>query len=109
MPAPIITHHKNVLLFPHSSDEPRSFVILKALKVEIQHLKKTFQQNGYCAGDIHRSLNPKLRAHSHWEKRAGVASVPFMQGTSGKTSRLLGRSNIRTVHIPGKPAEISEG
>jgi DNA-binding transcriptional MerR regulator len=82
----------------------RSWTICKAdsLDVEIEHLKKTFRQNGYSNQDIKQALHHKKKPQTQQETQTSVAMLPYQQTISNKISRLLDKYNINTVHVPAK-------
>jgi hypothetical protein len=73
-----------------------------SLEKVIQHLRDTFQRNGYSKSEIRRALHPKLKPEPKNNKPAGTAVLPYQQAVSNKISRLLIKYNIKTVHMPIK-------
>jgi hypothetical protein len=69
----------------------------ESLGGEIQHLKCTFQRNGYSKSNIRQ--HPKQKPKSKSEKPVGISVLPYQQAISNKISRLLAKYNIRMVHI----------
>jgi hypothetical protein len=96
---------------PHSSQKQAALKTLihwartvcdaENLDEEINHLKKTFRQNGYRSHLEHKeALIPKQRPQRHKKKPANVAIIPFQQAVLYKISRLLAKHAIKTIRIP---------
>jgi hypothetical protein len=73
----------------------------ESLNSEIQHIK-VFRHNGYSRADFNRAVyhENKTTAGKEKAKATGVVILPFQHTTSYRISRLLGRFNIKAVHIP---------
>jgi hypothetical protein len=69
-----------------------------SLAGEMDHLKKTFQKNGYSTMEIKCDLHPKQKHKTPETKTTSMAIIPYMQTISGKISRLPNRYNIKTIH-----------
>jgi hypothetical protein len=57
------------------------------LEKEIQHLRDTFQRNGYSKSEIRRALHPKLKPEPKNNKLAGTAVLPHPRAVSNGNSR----------------------
>jgi hypothetical protein len=73
-----------------------------SLDEEIEHLKKTFQKNGYSNHNIRQALHKKDKPWPQQEKPTSFARLLYQGATSHKVSRLLSKYSIQTVHIPAK-------
>jgi hypothetical protein len=71
----------------------------ESLRQEIQHLKCTFQQNGYSKSDVRQALHLKQKPESKNEKPTGIA---VLLSHVQQISRLLAKYNIQMVHITKK-------
>jgi hypothetical protein len=80
----------------------KTLCYLGSLKEEIKHLKDTLQGNGYSPNDIRRAICPKQKTELEKIKPKDTALLPYHQTVSNRSSRLLARQNIKTVHIPKK-------
>jgi hypothetical protein len=81
----------------------RTICDANSLNTEIDHLKKTFRQNGYSNCDIKQALrHKKKKLPSQQEKPTGVAMQSYQHSVSNKISRLLNKYNINSVHIPAR-------
>jgi hypothetical protein len=74
----------------------------ESLHEEINHLKRTFRQNGYSHLEVAWALIPRQRLQRHKKKLANMATIPFQPMISHKISRLLARHDIKPVHIKVK-------
>jgi hypothetical protein len=59
---------------------------LDSLEKEIQHLRETFQRNGYSKSEIRRDLHPKLKPEPKNNKPPGTAVLPYQQAVSNGNS-----------------------
>jgi len=48
-----------------------------SLREEINHLKDTFQRNGYSPNDIRRAVHPKQKTEPEKEKPTGIDVLPY--------------------------------
>jgi hypothetical protein len=79
----------------------------ECLKHELQHLKKTVEQNGCCSSDIRRNLNPKQKPKLGTNTLTGTTMLSYEHIISNGISRLIHRQNIGTIHIPKrKPIQM---
>jgi hypothetical protein len=70
--------------------------------VELQHLKRTFRKNGYSDHDINYALYTKNKQQKKTEEPTGIVMLPYQHATSNKISRVLGKYNMKTIHVPMK-------
>jgi hypothetical protein len=68
----------------------------------IQHLRRTFRQKRYNTAAFNRAMHKKHKRTTQKERLTAVASLPLQQSTSYENNRLLGKFNIKTVHIRAK-------
>jgi hypothetical protein len=73
MPVPTITRDKNMLFFLHSSSEPQSFVILKALK-EKSNISRLLSDKMATAQQTSIELSTPNKGHTQQEKLASVTT-----------------------------------
>jgi hypothetical protein len=71
----------------------------ESLDKEIDHLRKTFRQNGYSSRDVKHAVATKQKLQIQKEKPTGVALILFQKAVSNKISRVLAKYNIKTIHI----------
>jgi hypothetical protein len=57
-----------------------------SLEKEIQHLRDTFQRNGYSKSEIRRFLHPTPKPEPKNNKPAGTAVLPYQQAVSNGNS-----------------------
>jgi hypothetical protein len=69
---------------------------------EMEHLKKTFRQNGYSNCEINRAIYPKYKPQLQCVEPTGVAMLSYQHCTTNKISRLLAKHNIKMIHIPAR-------
>jgi hypothetical protein len=93
----------------YTQSRSQDYTCLESLDRVIQLFKKTIKQDGCSIVDIYETLNPRQRPYSQQGKPAGVTTVCFMQGTSGRISRLLARfSCAHSSQIECTAVEASE-
>ncbi|XP_046382334.1 uncharacterized protein LOC124153280 [Ischnura elegans] len=83
----------------------------ESLPQEINHLRTTFQRNGYGKTEIMKALKRTFQdqratkeflAHEDNDKAKPIAkaALPYISTISGKLSRILRKRNIETIHKP---------
>jgi hypothetical protein len=79
----------------------RSICNTESLEGEMEHLKKTFKQNGYSNGKINWALYPRHKLQRQCEEPTGVAMLPYQHCVTNMISKLLVK-HIKTIHIPAR-------
>ena len=75
----------------------------ESLPEELKHLRTTFLQNGYPLRDVNRALKRAACGATNKtpeEKPTATAYLPYTAPVSRVIARILGRHNIKTVHLP---------
>jgi hypothetical protein len=84
----------------------RSIADEENLPKELDHLQKTFQENGFSRREVNQALRkaPEELAPKRTleEEPIAKACIPYVSTISGKLSRILGRHGIQTIHKPHK-------
>jgi hypothetical protein len=78
---------------------------LESFDGEIQHLKKTFWQKRYNTVGMHWALNLRQKSLSQQERPSRKATIPYMQTTSDRLSRLMAMFNAHFDQKEWSPVE----